>query len=330
MRFRLTVFVFCLLLVSCALSAQDRQPIKKEFFIDPLPKANYLPKPYNLDSFVIYTSSALATLNANEKQLLKSVSNIGNPGTNAALLDTCARVVADPSINLEVRRRAQFTRLYILARKDTRLAVEEGRRWIQEHPGEPDALIIRRGLVDGACQERVPLDWLRTLFEEIFTNYPPTDINVIESHAQLARTINNYATFHNSKIMLLERDAQYTLAQEGIRELLKRKDLTTGDISFLESWTKNIENRKSGAQQSVVSPQEAEKRKDEMLEEQRKRVEEAVASGLLREVKRPDGTVEHEVVINGQVQKPKPFNTEEFRKSYPLTSEGEWEGGAKQ
>ena len=330
MGFRLTVFAFCLLLVSGVLSAQEQLPIKTLPPDLPNPNSKTLPKPYDLTRLGRSMPSAEAVRDENERQLLESVSYISDPDRDATSLETCAQVLADPSISFEVRRRAQFTRLRILARRDTRLAVEEGRRWIQEHPGEPDALMIRRGLVDGACQARVPLDWLRTLFEEIFTNYPPTEINVIESHAQLANTIENYAAFHNSKIMLLERDAQYTLAQEGIRELLKRKDLTTGDIRFLESWTKNIENRKSGAQQTMVSPQEAEKRKAEILEEQRKRVEEAVASGLLREVKRPDGTVEHEVVINGQVQKPKPFNMEEFRKSYPLTSEGEGGDGAKQ
>ncbi len=249
MGFRLTVFAFCLLLVSGVLSAQEQLPIKTLPPDLPNPNSRTLPKPYDLTSLSFAGISAQSARDMATRQLLEEVSYTADPGKDAASLETCARVLADPSISFDVRHKAQFTRLRILARKDTRLAVEEGRRWIQEHPGEPDALMIRRGLVDGACQARVPLDWLRTLFEEIFTNYPPTEINVIESHAQLARTINNYATFHNSKIMLVERDAQYTLAQEGIRELLKRKDLTTGDISFLESWTKNIENRKSGAKQ---------------------------------------------------------------------------------
>ncbi len=328
MGFRLTVFTFCLLLFSGMLSAQDRQSFN--FPTPPNPNSRTLPRPYDLDSLKLHKPTAKEARDEAERRMIESVSYVNDRTRNEEMLETCARILSDPSVRFEVRRKAQFTRLRTLARKDTRLAVEEGRRWIQEHPGEPDALIIRRGLVDGACQARVPLDWLRTLFEEIFTNYPPTEINVIESHAQLANTIENYAAFHNSKIMLLERDAQYTLVQEGIRELLKRKDLTSGDTGFLESWANNLENRKSGAQQTMVNPQEAEKRKAEILEEQRKRVEEAVASGLLREVKRPDGTVEHEVVINGQVQKPKPFNMEEFRKSYPLTSEGEGEDGAKQ
>ena len=129
---------------------------------DPTVPKPTLPKRYDSEAIGYYPPPQAQ--DEAQRELIASVSCKGDPDGRRATLENCARVLADPAIPLEIKRKAQFSRLYILSDMEPPQAVKEGRQWIAEHPEEPEALMIRRCLVIGACRKQMPLDWLKTLF----------------------------------------------------------------------------------------------------------------------------------------------------------------------
>ena len=262
----------------------------------------------------------ISSTDEGQRELIASISCKGDPDGRRATLENCARVLADPAIPLEIKRKAQFSRLYILSDMEPPQAVKEGRQWIAEHPEEPEALMIRRCLVIGACRKQMPLDWLKTLFAEIFDNYPATDPNVISSHVLLADTLSKYASFHMSKALTVERDAHYILAQNTMRELIDKGTLSPREKEQLTNSIASIE-RRMHPELDKRTPEEQAEIDARLKAQQQAQIESALRAGYIREIRRPDGKVDYEPVRPTGKKPPARVTAEQLKKWYPLTAE---------
>lgn len=245
----------------------------------------------------------------------------------AGCMQSCAEVIADASLPFELRRKAQFSRIYMLANTAPPKAVEEGRQWLAQHPDDRDGLMLRRVLFLASCIDMQPLDRIAAAFQDLETHHPATDWNVIWSRVQYAQKLHEYGSFNRSKELCRDRLPQLLMARDAILTKQKDPSATSLDRRLCKGYLQLIDGRIDP--KSVPPEDPAEKAYVEEME--KKRISDAVRAGILREVKKPDGTIDYELIPPARKGPAPPKPTlEDIKKWYPLTSkEAQKEAGAK-
>lgn len=290
---------------------------------DSLPKP---PKIYEIADLAMWPTGPC---DLSEPRLHKLFSSVIPPRRRedyAGCMQSCTEVIADASLPFELRRKAQFSRIYMLANTAPPKAVEEGQQWLAEHPDDRDALMLRCVVFLASRLDMQPLGRITAAFHDLETNHPLTEWNVITNRLLYAQSLQQYANFHLSNSIRQEAMSQLLLAREAV--LNKQEDPATMsfDRQACGAYLKIIDKR--------ISPKSSPKDPSEeaaIREAEKRHIQSLVDGGLFREVKKPDGTVTYEAVPGAlkPSKTPKP-TLEDIKKWYPLTSEdAQKEAGTK-